>query len=509
MTSSLQSLQTNRSLTKKFPHFNLQAFFRSRSNVLRAALLFFVLSSVFLLFFGAFSIPYVNAVYFVKATFDSVPETVTLGTFGLCLEFRGVKECSGYQTNELIIPSPIGIPKFSATIINALALHVVSFVLSLVVATIILCAHFQNSILARWLVETVLLLTLFVAITFIVELAFFFMVRKALSTPVEIGNGTWLTFTSFIFLLMGMGVSILLPKPARMSDLENPDDGSEVSWLDNPRVLDITPSASEKGEEEDGKHLSDLSFASPDPSVKPHKKTNFHNQPLWEKDMWTETRGTTAEELPALSPVRRLPSILVNGEARPRESTIHRSPLTSTVYPSSSSLEPTSGYAPSTYSTCPSDGTSTGTTTPQTLSRSSTAISGSASRRQNARRSTQDWFNFENRMGKRYGRFSSSRQFRSSVSTLGSVIQHFPISPSPQPILPTASFAFRDRFFEADPSRNAEARSIISAVPSSDLELDLQTVPPTPKTTVPRELPRIPVHSQFPHSPISDTFSLA
>jgi hypothetical protein len=90
--------------------FNDMLFSRSRLNVLRATVFVFVLSAVFLLFFAAFSTPYIDTVYFVKITFNSIPEVVTLGTFGLCLELDGVKECSpgvtGYQLGAYLSYTP-------------------------------------------------------------------------------------------------------------------------------------------------------------------------------------------------------------------------------------------------------------------------------------------------------------------------------------------------------------------------------------------------------------------
>lgn len=47
--------------------------------------------------------------------------------------------------------------------------------------------------------------------------------------------------------------------------------------------------------------------------------------------------------------------------------------------------------------------------------------------------------------------------------------------PSPPPF----SLQFRDRFIENNPGIPLDTRSFVSAVPSSDIELDVQTLPPS------------------------------
>lgn len=230
----------------------------------------------------------------------------------------------------------------------------------------------------------------------------------------EIGNGTWLTLTSLIFLLLGTGIGTALPKPvpSTSDDIEN---ASDDSWGDGyPEVLHIRGSSDGDHKEGNfdrpsmnlpynrslkGTRTSKTSGNSPNPPAKPlaahQNMASLHRQSFQEAVLWAGTSGTITEELPSLSPLRRIPSILINGAHR--DST-QSGVLPSTMHPSSSSRTP-SGYAPSTYSTCPSDGSSTGMTTPQTLSRSSTALSGSVFGRQAARRSTQDWLNYERRNG--------------------------------------------------------------------------------------------------------------
>ncbi|KAF8204003.1 hypothetical protein BJ912DRAFT_919972 [Pholiota molesta] len=452
--------------------FNDMLSSRSRLNVLRA------------------TYPYIDTVYFVKITFNSIPEVVTLGTFGLCLELDGAKECSpgvtGYQLDDLLFTGSVPLPEISSTLTKGLTLHVVAFVLALVTATIILCSNFQNSSLGRWIVETIVLLGLFVIASLTVDLALFFSVRKAFANTnasVQIGNGTWLTSTSLIFLLLGSGMGIVLPKPVP-SISEDIENASDDSWGDGcPEVLHIRPSSD--GEYKEGnsdRHSMSLPQNRSLKGTRTSKTSGNSPKPLQSRlqlindaVLWAEASGTINEELPPLSPLRRIPSILINGAHR---DSIQSDVLPSTIHPSSSSRTP-------------SDGSSTGMTSSQTLSRSSTAstvLSGSVFGRQAARRSTQDWLNYERRNGK-------GRQFVNSVSTLGSVIQHFPAIPCPRSVAPPsfALFHLRDRFKEFDPAFNAEVRSMVSAVPSSDLELDVQTAPSSsPRIPLPRELPKIP-----------------
>lgn len=71
----------------------------------RSSLLLTVFASVFFLFFAAFSVPYLDFVYFVQADLGFGVGFVTLGTFGFCSELYGQQKiCSpgaaGYQLSE-------------------------------------------------------------------------------------------------------------------------------------------------------------------------------------------------------------------------------------------------------------------------------------------------------------------------------------------------------------------------------------------------------------------------
>jgi hypothetical protein len=335
-------------------------------------------------------------------------------------QLRCLTELPSNYLDDLLFTGSVPLPEISSTLTKGLTLHVVAFVLALVAATIILCSNFQNSSLGRWIVETIVLLGLFVIASLTVDLALFFSVRKAFANTnasVQIGNGTWLTSASLIFLLLGSGMGIVLPKPVP-SISEDIENASDDSWGDGcPEVLHIrTSSDGEYKEGNSDRHSMNLPQNrslkgiqtsktlgnSPKPPAKPlatHQyMASMHRQSFQDAVLWAEASGTITEELPPLSPLRRIPSILINGAHR---DSIQSDVLPSTMHPSSSSRTP-SGYAPSTYSTCPSDGSSTGMTSSQTLSRSSTAstvLSGSVFGRQAARRSTQDWLNYERRNG--------------------------------------------------------------------------------------------------------------
>lgn len=72
------------------------------------------------------------------------------------------------------------------------------------------------------------------------------------------------------------------------------------------------------------------------------------------------------------------------------------------------------------------------------------------------------------------------------------MIQQFPSIPSPPSVHHAFSFQFRDRFIENNPSVSMDRRSFTSAAPSSDIELDVQTNPPSSPRPNARDIPDMP-----------------
>lgn len=258
-------------------------------------------------------------------------------------------------------------------------IHVVAFVLSLVTTAVVLGKlwNFQEDLLGRYVAPVVGILAVFNLAAFAVDLALLSAVNRAFGTTatVNIGNGTWLTLVSLLFLLLGLFFNRQIKPMPIPHDIDEkhlpqlPQDlearGSSTRWQEPTMLVDSS---------------SKRSLKSP--------KSTTHITPFMEPPkLWLPSSASSINDEPTpLTPVRRVPGILINGVGR------DESPRTSRVLdiiPENPPSRPSSiGYAPSTYSTFYSDESSVRYFTPSALSSASTPRSASFSTRHPARRST-------------------------------------------------------------------------------------------------------------------------
>ncbi|KJA28487.1 hypothetical protein HYPSUDRAFT_197344 [Hypholoma sublateritium FD-334 SS-4] len=419
---------------------------------------------------------------------------------------------AGYQLSDIFPLEPSIFLSFPAVPTNALVIHVVAFVLSLVTTAVVLCKlwNFQEDLLGRYVAPVVAILAVFNLVAFAVDLALLSAVNKAFGTTatVNIGNGTWLTLVSFFFLLLGLYFN------RQVKPMPIPHDVDEKRLPQLPQDLEARGSTPRW---EEGTPTSDSSSKR---SLKSPKSAT-HITPFIEvpKARPPPSASSSIDEHTPLTPVRRVPGILINGVDRDESPRISR---VLDIIPEKPSSRPSSiGYAPSTYSTYCSDESGVRYFTPSTLSSASTPRSTSFPTRHPARRSTLNPHTIErllnagpHRSRSITGAYPSSLLMVSAVvltrsdfsperlddrslpptgesSTRSSVmIQQFPSIPSPPPVHHAFSIQFRDRF---NSSVSMDARSFTSAAPSSDIELDVQTIPPSsPKSFNARDIPDVP-----------------
>ena len=313
-----------------------------------------------------------------------------------------------FQENSDVIPLPGLLPATIPT--NALVINVVAFVLSLVTTAVVLCRlwNIQEDLLGSYVAPVVAILAVFNLTAFSVDLALLTAVKKAFgaTATVNVGNGTWLTLTPLFLLLLGLYFNQQVESTPMVYDVNEkqlpqlPQDiearGSSTGWQEGT-TLPVDNSS---------KH----SLKSPKPvtQITPYVEPPKLRIP-------PSASGSIDEKTP-LTPVRRLPDILINGVGGRDES--HR---TSTVLdiiredpPSrTSSIE----YAPSAYSTYFSDESSVRYFTPGALSSASTPRSPSFPTRHPARRSTLNPHNIERLLNAAAGP-------RRSKSTTGTYPSH-------------------------------------------------------------------------------------